>query len=43
MAVLTKNALEIVSNSYFLKNSKGKTVETAISLFKQVAKPVILR
>jgi len=38
MAVLTKNALEILSDRYFVKDSKGKTVETAIQLFKRVAK-----
>ncbi len=40
MAVLTKNALEIFSDRYFLKDSKGKTIETAIQLFKRVAKYV---
>jgi ribonucleoside-diphosphate reductase alpha chain len=40
MAVLTKNALEILSDRYFVKDSKGKTVETAIQLFKRVAKHV---
>jgi len=38
MAVLTKNALEILSDRYFLKNSKGRSIETAIQLFKRVAK-----
>ena len=38
MAVLTKNALEILSDRYFVKDSKGKAVETTIQLFKRVAK-----
>lgn len=38
MAVLTKNALEILRDRYFLKKDKENSFETAIQLFKRVAK-----
>jgi len=40
MAVLTKNALEILNERYFLKDSRGHSIETAVQLFKRVAKYV---
>ncbi len=38
MAVLTKNAIEILNDRYVLKDNKGNIVETANQLFMRVAK-----
>ena len=38
MAVLTKNAMEILNDRYLLRNNKGIIVETADQLFARVAK-----
>jgi len=38
MAVLTKNAIEILNDRYLLRNNKGIIVETADQLFSRVAK-----
>ena len=38
MAVLTKNAIEILNDRYLLRNNKGIIVETANQLFARVAK-----
>ena len=38
MAVLTKNAIEILNDRYLLRNNKGIIVETADQLFARVAK-----
>jgi ribonucleoside-diphosphate reductase alpha chain len=38
MAVLTKNAIEILNDRYLLKDNKGNIVETANQLFERVAK-----
>lgn len=38
MAVLTKNAMEILNDRYLLRDTKGIIVETADQLFKRVAK-----